>query len=151
MAQDGADLPRNYRLKALLLVEFYLRMSRLLTDSRGHDLEKIVIYLAVISAAANHYRRNPELLALYAHDAPIPQDRLFGISRRAIADSVGLPRETVRRKIAVLISDGLVLEEDGQVTPKSPMLDQEGNLKLALNMLKAFEATQAAYRRADEG
>ena len=33
MAQDGADLPRNYRLKALLLVEFYLRMSRLMPNS----------------------------------------------------------------------------------------------------------------------
>ena len=151
MEQDETGLPRNYRLKALILVEFYLRMSRLLTDVRGADLEKIVIYMAVISAAANHYRRDPELLALYAHNEPIPQDRLFGISRRAIADSVGLPRETVRRKIAVLISDGLVLEEDGLVKPKSPMIDQEGNRKLALNMLKAFETTQAAYRRADEG
>ncbi len=150
MDDDATGPPRNYRLKALLLVELYLRMSRVLTDARGPDLERIVIYLAVISAAANYYQRDPELRALYAHNDPIPQDRLFGISRRAIADSVGLPRETVRRKIASLIADGVILEEDGLVKPKSPMIDQERNLDVALNMLKAFDQTAAAYRRADE-
>ncbi len=50
-------------------------------------------------------------------EAPLPPEALRGsISRLAVADVTGLPRETVRRKINQLLASGLPIENaHGQV------------------------------------
>ncbi|MEQ1608390.1 MAG: hypothetical protein ABL956_05395 [Hyphomonadaceae bacterium] len=45
-------------------------------------------------------------------EAPLPPEALRGsISRLAVADVTGLPRETVRRKINQLLASGLLIED----------------------------------------
>ena len=148
--RPGTETPTNLRLKGIVVCDGLLRLCRLATDVFGNDLERFVVYLAVISAGTSHFQRDPELRARYADD-PLPDELRLGISRRAIADSVGLPRETVRRKIAGLIADGHVVEEDGLVKARGPVVEQGRNKEFLLAALKEFTRTAAELKRADKG
>lgn len=127
-----------------------LRLCRLASDIYGSDIERFVVYMAVISAGISHIQRDPALRARYANDAPLPNELRFGISRRAIAESVGLPRETVRRKIASLITSGHVVEEEGLVKARGPVVDVGRNFEFLVSAMKEFDRAAAALRRADE-
>jgi len=148
--QPVVDAPRNIRLKGIVVCDGLLRLCRLATDIYGKDFDRFVVYLAVISAGASHFQRDPRLRALYADDEALPSEMRPGISRRAIADSVGLPRETVRRKIAALIADGHVVEEEGLVKARAPAVEQGRNLEFLLAALNVFGRTAAELRRADK-
>lgn len=151
MAQPPADTPRNFRLKGIVVCDALLRLARVVSDIYGPDTERFVVYLAVISAGSGGFQRNPELRGRYADQEPLPDQYRMAISRRAIAESVGLPRETVRRKIAGLLADGLLVEEGSLVKARSPVLEQGRNLEFLLSALREFERAGKELRRADEG
>ena len=151
VAQPMADTPRNFRLKGLVVCDALLRLARIVSDIYGPDLERFVVYLAVISAGVSGFKRDPELRSLYSDQDPLPDQYRLAISRRAIADSVGLPRETVRRKIAQLIADGLLVEEGSLVRARSPVVEQGRNLEFLLGALREFERATTELRRAEEG
>lgn len=127
-----------------------LRLCRLAMDIYGPDIERFVVYMAVISAGISHFQRDSELRARYADDAPLPNELRLGVSRRAIAESVGLPRETVRRKIKALIESGHVFEEDGLVKARGPVIDLDRNLEFLLGAMREVDRAAAALKRADE-
>jgi hypothetical protein len=76
----------------------------------GGDLDKALIML-VIALRAN---RHPEFRSLGPDDLlsddppPLPS---YGTNGRSIADATGIPRETVRRKVADLIEVGWVVRQ----------------------------------------
>ena len=144
------DPPRNFRLKGIVACDALLRILRLASDIFGPDLDRIVVYLSVVSAAGSHYQRNPELRARYADAEPLPAEKLLGISRRAIADSVGLPRETVRRKIAALIAAGYIVEEGGLVKPRTPIVELGRNMEFLQGLLKELDRVGVDLKSADE-
>ena len=149
--QPGTQAPANLRLKGIVVCDGLLRLCRLASDVFGNDLDRFVVYLAVISASTSHFQRDPELRARYSAEEALPDDLRLGISRRAIADSVGLPRETVRRKIAGLIADGHVVEDGGLVKARGPVVEQGRNLEFLLAALKEFARIAAELKRADKG
>lgn len=79
------------------------------------DLESVLIYYCVSEATMRPLVLGdtpPEVMNM----ALPPEQYRGSISRLLVADRVGLPRETVRRKIAALISSGLLAEdEEGRV------------------------------------
>ena len=150
MRQTGTEAPTNLRLKGIIVCDGLLRLCRLASDNFGNDLDRFVVYLAVISAGASHFQRDPKLRSRYAGEEPLPDDLRLGISRRAIADSVGLPRETVRRKIAGLIAEGHVVEEGGLVKARGPVVEQGRNQEFLIAALKEFARTADDLRRADK-
>jgi len=143
------DLPKNYRLKGMVLCEALARICRLMVDSYGTDIEQSMIYLVVIAASGSHMRRDPELVQLQVRDQPLPQEQLRGVSRRAIAESIGLPRERVRRKINDLVERGVLLEENGMVMPRAPILGRPENMGLLMTLLKQFDRAHLELERAD--
>jgi hypothetical protein len=150
VSERAVERPKNIRLKSIVVCDAMLRLCRLASDIYGPDLERFVILLAVISAGASHLQRDAEVRSLYSDDAAVPPELFLGVSRRAIAESVGLPRETVRRRIEVLIGSGHLVEEDGLVKTGTPVLERDGNLEFFVGALKEFERASAALKRADE-
>jgi hypothetical protein len=77
--RPGTETPANLRLKGIVVCDGLLRLCRLATDVFGNDLDRFVVYLAVISASTGHFQRDPELRALFrrtgAARRPAPGDQ----------------------------------------------------------------------------
>jgi hypothetical protein len=148
---DAAPGEKNFNLRALIATESLLRILRLAIEHHEGDLESFVVYLAVIAAGSGRMLRDPDMQALYGDSQPFPDEERAGVSRRAIADSLGLPRETVRRKIARLIEREQVIERDGLVTAHSPMLGRPHAREVAEGMIREFERAAALMQRHPDG
>jgi len=144
--QDAAATPSHLRLKGLIVCEAMLRLCRLMTDHFDCDLESFVCYMAVISANLGRKRRERDG---FPHDAPPPDEERWPVSRRAIAASVGLPRETVRRKIMELVEKGHVVEVRGGLKAVAPALEHADNLQIVLGAIRTFQRTAAELEEVD--
>jgi hypothetical protein len=107
------DMP-NSRTIAFFTAEFILRTAETISAAFNHDYEQVIIMLAITTRNSQNVMNDRQAREAYGsfHD-PIPLDQLTPVSRMALARSTGLPRETVRRKVAKLIDAGWVAEVDG--------------------------------------
>jgi hypothetical protein len=142
-----SSAPKNLRLKGAIICDSVLRLMRLATDAGDGDLEAYMVYLAVVSSGVGHIMRDPALRKRFAVE-PVPDDLRPTVSRRAIAESVGLPRETVRRKIGALIEAGHLVARPGGVVIVGPALEK--NLHFVLESIREFERVSAELARSDE-
>jgi hypothetical protein len=89
------------------LVAPFLAILQLLREVCGGDLEKIIIMLVVADRTVRH----PAVKAMSTAERMesglefLPN---IGVNARSIADSTGVPRETVRRKVADLVATGWI-------------------------------------------
>jgi hypothetical protein len=122
-------LPRGIQaVNGLIVLEGLLRIMRAAGDTYGHDYEAILIYWSVLVASVGRYLRNDDQTKLIEIDgAPLPEEEHHPVSARAIAEATGLPRETVRRKIAVLVAEGYLAQDSRGVRTRPGLLDQRGN------------------------
>ena len=150
MDGGGAQGQKNRNVRALIATESLLRILRLAVDNHDGDLESFAVYLAVVTAGSGRVLRDPELLARYGDSEAFPEEERQGVSRRAIAESLGLPRETVRRKIAKLIERGIVFEEDGMVKARSPVIGSDRSRTFVQGAVKEFERAGALLQRYPE-
>jgi hypothetical protein len=143
---------KNLNIRSLIAAESLLRILRLAIDNHEGDLESFAVYLAVITAGSGRMLRDPELQARYGDSEPFPAEERAGISRRAIADSLGLPRETVRRKIARLIERDLVFERGGLVAAYPPVVAERPRAReFTDGMIREFERAGALLQRHPDG
>jgi len=117
-------LPPETRPRALAGVELVLDLMHLLRDASGLDHESIMISCALNAAAMRQLlfdAKTPDSV----RDLAVPPNETRGsMSRLAVADLTGLPRETVRRKINRLIDLGLVEEDEHRhVRPARQLAD----------------------------
>lgn len=143
---DPPAMPKNIRIKGLIVCEALLRLCRLITDHFDCDIECFVCYLAVVSANLGRMMRSQDLVS---DDAPPPDEDRLPVSRRAIAASVGLPRETVRRKVIELIEKGHLVEVRGGLKAVAPVLEHADNLQIVLGAIRSFERAVAELRASD--
>lgn len=122
-------LPRGIQAaNGLIVLEGLLRIARAAGDAYGHDYEAILIYWSVVVASVGRYLRNDDQIKLIEGGGqPLPAEEHHPISARAIAEATGLPRETVRRKIAALVADGYLAQDSRGVRTLPGLLDQRGN------------------------
>jgi hypothetical protein len=122
-------LPRGIlAANGLIVFEGLLRVMRAAGDTYGHDYEAILIYWSVVLASVGRYLRNDDQVKLIeSGGTPLPPEEHHPISARAIAEATGLPRETVRRKIAALVADGFLAQDSRGVRTIPGLLDQRGN------------------------
>lgn len=89
------------------LVSPFLHLLQTLREACGGDLEMNIILLAISERTIAHPDfRNLTTAQRMKPDAPPFPTR--GVNIRSIADSTGIPRETVRRKVATLERKGWV-------------------------------------------
>ncbi len=128
----------------LVVMEGLLRMMRAAGDTYGHDYEAILIYWSVVVASVGRYLRSDDLITLIESGGPLPEEEHHPISARAIAEATGLPRETVRRKIATLVADGHLAQDQRGVRTRPGLMDQRGNRDLLLIMVREIRRMAAA-------
>ena len=112
--------------------------ARLLTTLRRHfdgDLDMMLV-LTVIGERRYALRQPPEALRYEeAGRAPLHDPGATVINIQSVSDYTGIPRETVRRKVAALIARGWVSrDENGDLTPTT---------QAATDLRAATEATMA--------
>lgn len=104
-------LESDVRPKAFAAIELFLDLTHIARSMFKSDIESTLIWFSITEATLRPLMLDdavPETKKLMKKPA---SEDLGTISRVAIADRTGLPRETVRRKINALIKAGLVAEE----------------------------------------
>ena len=104
------DHPQS-RVIAHFVAEFILRTAEGLSEVFNHDYEAAVLFITISVRNSDKAMHDPKLREMYASfkNDVLPEHSLF-VSRMALARATGLPRETVRRKVAKLIAKGWVEE-----------------------------------------
>jgi len=87
----------------------FLRMLQDLQATYGDDYEAIAIVALVHEVTFSDCRENP--IARRSTQCA-PPDAQASVSRLKVAETLGIPRETVRRKVNELIARGVIEEVD---------------------------------------
>ena len=128
---------RRYRRKSLVAAIGFSRMLHAAVNAFDGDLELCAIFIAIACASTSATLRDPGVFADPEEREPVPDSYHRPVSRRAIAASTGLARETVRRKVAQLVERGLIAEEPDGVRTRSGVL--EPMLELAWTIVQEIE------------
>jgi hypothetical protein len=137
----------------LIAVEGLLRILRAAGDAYGHDYEAILIYWSVAIASVGRILRSDDLNLLMESGGPLPGEAHHPVSARAIAEATGLPRETVRRKIAALVAAGHLAQDSRGVRTLPALIDQRGNkgfVLLAAREIKRMALAMETMARLSE-
>lgn len=107
------------RLAMRLSVGYFLRFIEILSDVSDRNLVQSIIFLAIQAANVGSLDSDPKESRRYSGVDAIPPDELRRpISIYALAGSLGLPYETVRRQVHKMIDQGIVDRMgDGVIVP----------------------------------
>ena len=152
MARSAANLlAQNYGLVAKDLFTPLLDVLGAARSAFDGDIEKAVVLLEVAvrtmqDPSLSHLDLEPVL------SGTIENYPSLSTNMRSIADSSGIPKETVRRKVAALVQEGLILREGNNLslsTAATPVLTpvREAVLKLAA---RNYDAVVALQNREDD-
>jgi hypothetical protein len=92
------------------IAEPLARFLRTARDTAGGDLDKALVMVEIILRASQH----PSYRGLTPDDLEAEDEAVFpslGTNVRSIADSTGISKETVRRKVLELIEAGWVVRQ----------------------------------------
>lgn len=106
------DLEDCWRDLMRALTVFYLKVNRLRAPYHGDDLEAVVLFDLVGILSVDHFADDPRF-----QESLLDLDIVLGKMQRGstvqrLAQIIGLPRETVRRKLKLLIDGGSVERVD---------------------------------------
>lgn len=134
---DGANVRKIARLTA----EYMISMVGLLTQSSGMDPTDILILNAVSAANVAHLLDDPERVDVYwSKGETIPFEVRRPITSLAISESLGLPRETCRRRIKGLVEKGLLERRPGGLMAIQERVDP-------IQMATMFAANAQLFRK----
>lgn len=118
--------PGASRIVNAFVIEFIVRYVRVISALVGPDLEAAIIFLAILEANGRHIVRQPGFAAELADErVGPPGEAPRPISRQAVAESLGIPRETVRRKVSDLIDRGYLVKTSGGVITTRAVIGSE--------------------------
>jgi hypothetical protein len=144
-----SDVPWEFRRRSVLAIEALLRILHRALEIYDGDLDDLVIYLAVVSASVGAAARDTDLAAS-PPKGRVPARYYRGVSRRAIAASTGLPRETVRRRIASFVERGMLIEQGAYVRAPEGLLERADHREFAEQLIQEFQRTASQLSRLAE-
>jgi biotin operon repressor len=130
----------NRRVLARIATEFVLRrVNRVRTSVFGGDLASTLVFAAVTQANVSHVDDDDVLAARWGTvAAPPPDDIRRPVSGYAVALTLGLPRETIRRKINALTDAGMLRAvEAGFISPAETLTREEMQLVVSRDIAEA--------------
>lgn len=104
----------NYPRIATDLLNPMVATLQLARDYFGGDLDTYLMLLVIAIRTANP-RDLPSEAAERLNSGEIPTFPGLGTNVRSVADSLGIPKETARRKIQDLLDTGWVARQDSQL------------------------------------
>lgn len=111
------------RIAGYQMANSFVNQHRILSNALNMKPTKMLVFMTVVTATVQKFMRQREFPTALAGTEPLSRDFIGYISRRAIAEATGLPRETVRRVIIDLEKDGLlVFGPNGSVANKGQIL-----------------------------
>lgn len=121
------SVPAHIRPINFAGVELTLDLIHCLREFFGDiDMDSLLVLLYVSDATMRPFMV-PTAPPKVVQARKVPEHMRGAISRRLIADKTGLPRETVRRKVAELARNGHVLvDDDGRVRIAHGLADARG-------------------------
>ena len=138
MGRPASDLlNQNYGLVAKDLFTPLLDVFGAARSAFDGDVEKAVVLLEVAVRTAQDPRlTGVDLETVLSGTLELTPSLTTSINMRSIADSSGIPKETVRRKVAALVNDGLIRRDGNNLSlshAATPALTpiREAILKLA--------------------
>ena len=120
----------------------FLTVARAVTG----DLDKVLIMVTITLRSSRHPDFRSGKAFEDGEDAAVPG---FGTNVRSVADSTGIPRETVRRKVRELEAMGWVVR-DGNTLHYS-VEGYEGAAPVREAMLRMYARGYDVIRRVDRG
>lgn len=122
---DARRFEEVERLAAYQMANALLLMETDLQRSFGLRAEERQVFFAIVLATVQRFARASTAESRDVGNAPLPLRHRGHISRRRIAETLGIPLETVRRHVARLIDRGLVVEpRRGQLSTRGGTLAQ---------------------------
>lgn len=101
---------------------------------------KLLVYLSIVLATVQKSMRDPLFEKL--GDERFDDGDCGVISRRAIAESTGIPRENVRRIVKELIDEGRIIETtDGHVRQPSGYMEAPGVVEAVNSLVNGMVKT----------
>lgn len=108
-APHNAD---NLRTFVLATIEFINRIEMLRRKIYGGDLDLARVADAIGLGALEHRVRDPAFHDQYGgYNTVVGVEGQRGVNAKSVADATGIPRETVRRKIKILLAKGALQEK----------------------------------------
>lgn len=123
IAADIAALPPGVVERPLLA--FAMRAMETFAELYG-DLTASTIVSAILALNIRHITHDPVLSLRYAgEDTPPGDDVRRPVSLRTVAATIDIPFETVRRRVAMLVAEGVIVRHsDGVTVPTRIMLSE---------------------------
>lgn len=116
-------IPSDLRPKAYASSELFLDMLYAIRQIADVDLESVAIYVCVGEATMRPVMNDPAFVEQIANVGVAPEDVRGSITMLLVSDRLGLPRETVRRKVKQLIACGLLYEDSNGRIRTTPNFD----------------------------
>lgn len=110
IAVDAEGFSASERLASYEIANTLLTMKLRIQKAFGLRPEELQVFLVIVLATVQRYVRNPEVAPQFKSAIPLSQELSGFVSRRGIAEAMGIPLETVRRHVKRLIERGLVVE-----------------------------------------
>ncbi len=128
------------RPKMYASMELFLDMLHAVRTLIDIDFESIAIYICVAEATMRPVLADPELVQRLGEMEVAPEEVRGSITMLLVSDRLGLPRETVRRKVKQLIALNLLYEDERGRVRSTPNFDNP-------NLPEATKLIHDAVRR----
>jgi predicted DNA-binding transcriptional regulator len=112
--------------------------------------EAFQVFLVILLATVQKVLRDPGMDPATKDATPLLPDQRGGISRRQIAEVLGIPFETVRRHVAELLRRGMIEERArGQLSTRGGTLARLSQAGITLDIAQRFLTVVNAMERRD--
>ncbi len=149
MGRPGLREDTKHRWAERHSFDFVLRLMQTVAANYDGDFVRAIIVMTIMQANVQHLGREPSKPDGVGADGTVPDDKLRPISALAIANSLGVPRETVRRHIHRLAEAGVCRRvTGGYIIPEATLSrpEQQAQLAETFQHLRTFVS---ALRRAE--
>lgn len=145
---NPVKMAENWRVAMTALMNLFLTTQRTMTEASAIGPTELLIYVTVSVANVQKLMRERVIPECYAATDILPREWVVPISRNAIATASGLPRETVRRRVAAMIETGILIEDArGGVTLPIGVIKDRGFEPVLEAMMTDFARTAEALLR----
>ena len=136
-------LPAGVRPKFFGLLELYLDLTHIVRGDGSLDLESVLIMVCAAEATMHPLILSQSTPPAARKMSKPPEEYRGSISRSLLAERTGLPRETVRRKVATLVATGRLIEDGSRRIRTPANLDRKRLQKLGEAAFVAVERYRA--------